>query len=267
MVRNPTSTWTPRRHKGILKWKPYEDAEGTITGFTSGRETAKGSRLLGKIGALIVDYEGKRLELSGLKDEEREFETAEMAAWARKNPGVDMPSYFGGKHFKVPDRDVQVPRTVRRRHPQRSPLLEKARRGMNEQEDNLDRVKNAIGDQVEAFIKDRWASGKLMFFIKELHDYIAARLEIAPASPQRILQQLRLEGKINYVVLDRRASKYQVVPGTYTRPVRATVATATLLHRGKPVVNFPANGKRFRLPAHVIEHLHPSNDFELEIAT
>ena len=86
VVRNPTSTWTPRRHKGILKWKPYEDAEGTITGFTSGRETAKGSRLLGKIGALIVDYEGKRLELSGLKDEEREFETAEMAAGPGRIP-------------------------------------------------------------------------------------------------------------------------------------------------------------------------------------
>ena len=41
-----------------------------MTGFTSGRETNKGSRLLGKIGALITDFNGKRLELSGLTDTE-----------------------------------------------------------------------------------------------------------------------------------------------------------------------------------------------------
>jgi DNA ligase-1 len=101
VLRDQTSTWTPRRHKGILKWKPFEDAEGTITGFTSGRETDKGSRLLGKIGSLIVDYDGKRLKVAGLTDKEREFEVPEMLAWAAKNPDADMPAYFQGKHFRV----------------------------------------------------------------------------------------------------------------------------------------------------------------------
>ena len=132
------------------------------------------------------------------------------------------------------------------------------------QQQELNRVKNNIGDLVEAFVKDRWASGKTRFYIKELHAYIAARTEIAPASPDRILRQLRRDGKINYVVTDRRASCYLLTE----RDNRPTVArSATLLYRGKPVDRFPVNGKRFRLPAHVIEHLHPSSDFELEITT
>ena len=99
VLRDPLARWTPKRHNGILKWKPYKDAEGTITGFTSGRETNKGSRLLGKIGALIVDYKGKRLELAGLTDEEREFANPAMCDWAIDNPGIDVPYWVEGKHF------------------------------------------------------------------------------------------------------------------------------------------------------------------------
>ena len=101
VIRNPMSSWTPKRHKGLLKFKPFEDAEATIIGFTSGRETDKGSRLLGKIGALIVDYKGKRLELAGLTDAEREFLNPDMSRAAAEKPGEDMPEFFQGKHFKV----------------------------------------------------------------------------------------------------------------------------------------------------------------------
>jgi len=100
VIRNPQATWTPKRHKGILKFKPFNDAEARIIGFTSGRETDKGSRLLGMIGALITDYKGKRLELSGLTDAEREFATDEMSAHAAEHPGEDMPDWFQGRHFK-----------------------------------------------------------------------------------------------------------------------------------------------------------------------
>ena len=72
-----------------------------MVGFTSGRETNKGSRLLGKIGALIVDYQGKRLELSGLTDAEREFLSPDMARTATEKPGQDMPAFFQGKSFKA----------------------------------------------------------------------------------------------------------------------------------------------------------------------
>lgn len=101
VLRDPWATWTPKRHAGILKYKPFSDAEGRIIGFTSGRETLKGSRLQGMIGALIVDYDGKRLELSGLTDAERAFETGEMYVYAAQHPGVDMPAHFQGQCFRL----------------------------------------------------------------------------------------------------------------------------------------------------------------------
>ena len=100
VVRNPLATWTPKRHKDILKYKPFLDAEARIIGFTSGRQTDKGSKHLGRIGALITEYDGKRLELSGLTDAEREFSSGEMGVFASANPGVDMPNWFQGRLFK-----------------------------------------------------------------------------------------------------------------------------------------------------------------------
>jgi DNA ligase-1 len=101
VIRNPNAMWTPKRVNDLLKWKPWEDDEGMITGFTSGRKTDKGSKHLGKIGALILDFDGKRLELSGLTDIEREFLTPEMCVHASEFPGEDMNHAFQGKHFKV----------------------------------------------------------------------------------------------------------------------------------------------------------------------
>ncbi len=100
VMRDPNACWLPKRHAGILKFKPYEDAEAKVIGFTSVRETLKGSRLQGMIGALIVDYKGKRLELAGLTDGERAFQTSEMSVHAAQNPGVDMPEHFQGRVFR-----------------------------------------------------------------------------------------------------------------------------------------------------------------------
>jgi DNA ligase-1 len=101
ILRSPTQLWVPKRHRGILKYKPHSDAEGVVTGFTSGRETDKGSKLLGMIGALILDFQGKRLELAGLTDEERTFAESRMTEYAKQHPGVDMPADFQGKHFRL----------------------------------------------------------------------------------------------------------------------------------------------------------------------
>jgi len=101
VIRDSDALYTPKRVNALLKYKPCSDEEGTITGFTSGRKTDKGSKHLGKIGALILDFDGKRLELSGLTDVEREFLTDEMCVHASEFPGEDMPSSFQGKHFKV----------------------------------------------------------------------------------------------------------------------------------------------------------------------
>lgn len=104
IIRQPDAVWTPKRVSALLKHKPFDDDEGKVVGFTSGRKTDKGSKHLGKIGALILDYKGKRLELSGLTDEEREFANEDMGEHATLFPGVDMPPSFQGKHFRVGDK-------------------------------------------------------------------------------------------------------------------------------------------------------------------
>jgi len=91
MLRSPGAAWTPKRVSTLLKYKPFNDDEGVLVGFTTGRETDKGSRLRGKIGALILDYKGKRLELSGLTDEEREFCCYNDTTYAHEHPGEEMP--------------------------------------------------------------------------------------------------------------------------------------------------------------------------------
>lgn len=104
VLRDPNSIWIPKRTPAVLKVKGQLDDEGVVVGFTAGRKTDKGSKLLGKIGALILDYNGERLELAGLTDEEREFAESGYSVFASANPGEDMPDYFQGKHFKVGDK-------------------------------------------------------------------------------------------------------------------------------------------------------------------
>lgn len=101
ILRDPLAPWTPKRVASLLKFKPFHDDEAVVVGFTSGRETDKGSKHRGKIGALILDYGGKRLELAGLTDEEREFVTHNDRSYAHEHPGEDMPSDTTSVHFKV----------------------------------------------------------------------------------------------------------------------------------------------------------------------
>jgi hypothetical protein len=132
------------------------------------------------------------------------------------------------------------------------------------QQNELGRVKTNIGELVESFILHRWQTGQPRFHMRDLHDYIFTRTHIAPASPDRILRQLRQEGKFDYKVIDRRASCYQITTIGNSR-ISSKPRKVTLLHRGKPVDHFEAVGKRFHLPSHVIDHLFTSNDFELAI--
>lgn len=104
VLRDPASVWLPEKTRAQLKLKPYLDDTATITGFISGRETDKGSKLLGLIGALIVDFNGVRLELSGLTDEQRRFPDGNRTSFARANPGKEMPPEWEGVHFKVGDK-------------------------------------------------------------------------------------------------------------------------------------------------------------------
>lgn len=79
---------------------------------------------------------------------------------------------------------------------------------MAEQRENLRRVATAIGPLVEAFCCDRWRQDRPAFVIAELTEYVRANSPTAPASPDRILRQLRAEGRIAYIVTCRHQSRY-----------------------------------------------------------
>jgi hypothetical protein len=104
MLRKPESYWQPQRVRSVLKVKKIDDAEGIVTGYTTGRETDKGSKLLGLMGALILNYEGKRLELSGFTEAERVLERNDggyenATRWAEEHPGEEVPSWISAVHF------------------------------------------------------------------------------------------------------------------------------------------------------------------------
>lgn len=74
MLRRPVSWWTPERSWNLLKVKKYHDMEVTVVGYNWGRETVKGSKLLGMMGSAICQLDsGRRFELSGFTEAERKM--------------------------------------------------------------------------------------------------------------------------------------------------------------------------------------------------
>jgi DNA ligase-1 len=71
MLRRTHSIWVPGRTHDLVKIKKLLDAEAEVVGYTTARETAKGSKLLGLMGALVVKYNNQVFELSGFTDNER----------------------------------------------------------------------------------------------------------------------------------------------------------------------------------------------------
>lgn len=103
MIRRPESIWVPSRSWDLLKHKPFMDAEGVVVGYQFGRETDKGSKLLGLMGSLQVEFNGHRFLLSGFTDEERILESdqgqCEAAFYAENHPGKMAPDWISAKHF------------------------------------------------------------------------------------------------------------------------------------------------------------------------
>jgi DNA ligase-1 len=108
VIRDPSTSWTPKRHKGLLKFKPFEDAEAVIVGYVAGKEGKQG-QVRGKIGALKVraisnELNGVDFEIgSGLKMHEREFAHQADIDWATDFPGEPMPSHANGKFIRLGD--------------------------------------------------------------------------------------------------------------------------------------------------------------------
>jgi len=66
MIQNQYGLLVPARTDLTLKMKPASDAEGRVVGAVAGK-----GKLAGLMGALVLDYKGKKLELSGFTDRER----------------------------------------------------------------------------------------------------------------------------------------------------------------------------------------------------
>lgn len=80
---------------------------------------------------------------------------------------------------------------------------------MTEQSENISRVRAAIAAHIVQFIDERINTE---FYVDELRRYVAGKVPVAPASPDRILRLLRQAGTINYVVTNRAKSKYKALP-------------------------------------------------------
>lgn len=102
MARDSYSTYSCSRSHQLVKMKKLDDSEGVVVGYVTGKQTDKGSKLLGKIGAFILQLpNGKTMELSGFTDDEREFSTREEELWAVMNPGKLTPPNFQSAHFPI----------------------------------------------------------------------------------------------------------------------------------------------------------------------
>jgi len=120
ILRHPNWAWKPERVKHMLKIKDLRDAEATVVGYTTGRETDRGSKLLGLMGALVLDFNGVRLELSGFTDAERVLGWAAdgglpaflvarnghtvshdraPSVWAEQHPGDAVPDWIEATAF------------------------------------------------------------------------------------------------------------------------------------------------------------------------
>lgn len=114
IVRSNSAQYYCERSHMIQKVKKLEDDEGVVIGYVTGRETELGSKLLGLMGAIILDYKGKRLELSGFTESERvlmavpnhkswkpEYTLSGPAArtWAAEHPGEECPDWIINPQF------------------------------------------------------------------------------------------------------------------------------------------------------------------------
>lgn len=101
VIRKRIGTWVPERSHDILKYKPWQDDEGTVIGYQSGKETDKGSKLLGLMGSIWVEWQGSRFKVSGFREPERKFATEADRNWAICNPGKRCPVWISNPKFPV----------------------------------------------------------------------------------------------------------------------------------------------------------------------
>ncbi len=79
---------------------------------------------------------------------------------------------------------------------------------VSEQKRQLERVKVSIADVIIEFFRLRRVGDR--FFASELHAFVRDHAQIAPASADRVMRDLRKSGQVNYCVISRSRSEYRV---------------------------------------------------------
>ena len=83
---------------------------------------------------------------------------------------------------------------------------------------NLARVETRLGTQILWFCKERVNANRREFHMDDLRKHLASEgILFAPASPDRVLRQLRILKVLDYRVVNRRQSLYEVT-GTILTP-------------------------------------------------
>lgn len=93
VVRSAFSLWSPERSWDLLKIKPLQDAEAKVIGYTFGSETDLGSKLLGMLGTLIVEWAGKTFKLGPFVDSERLLVAKDCFQAVRYNGGKQVTDF------------------------------------------------------------------------------------------------------------------------------------------------------------------------------
>ena len=101
VLRDPHKPYETVRSHNVLKVKKLDDAEGIVTGYTGGQ-----GKLLGMMGALILAYDGRCVELSGFTEAERELKYFSLdvlgaSKGAEDYQGKELPHGFEATHFPL----------------------------------------------------------------------------------------------------------------------------------------------------------------------
>lgn len=80
---------------------------------------------------------------------------------------------------------------------------------VNQNRVNQNRVSTRVAPVIIAFAKSRIPTAP-EFHVEELRTFVYDRLQVAPASPDRILRMLKKRGDLNYTVVSRPKSLYRI---------------------------------------------------------
>ena len=113
ILRNPESIWVPERSHNLIKIKPMKDSEAKVVGYTWGKKTEKGSKLLGLMGSMLLEWKATpedkivKFSISGFEESERQMHILDT------RPGrasTDEPYNFHGRKVSEDWQNPMFPR-------------------------------------------------------------------------------------------------------------------------------------------------------------